>query len=214
MKLGRLEQDSIWRWWSITKSTVRPDRIVLSSPHLDHDLCLLQRIEDLSCKQLISHLPIERLNVSILPWASGFDEQRLDFKPAQPGAHFLGGELRAIIRPQVYGDASFTKQLGQHLQNILVSEAACDTHGQTFPSVFIDDVQNAEWIAILGVILHEIIAPDVLGELRSQTDDRAIVEPQTASFGLFGGALSALPAARSAPLACDSLSSLPARAWL
>ena len=39
----------------------------------------------------------------------------------------------------------------------------------------------------MGAVLHEVIAPDVFGEHRYQAHDRAIIEPQTASFGLFLG---------------------------
>ncbi len=37
----------------------------------------------------------------------------------------------------------------------------------------------------MGAVLHEIIAPDMFGESWLQSHDRAIIEPQAASFGLF-----------------------------
>lgn len=47
--------------------------------------------------------------------------------------------------------------------------------------------QDAKWIAILGMILHGSIAPQVFGKLPPQTDDRTIVETQSALLALFGG---------------------------
>ena len=135
---------------------MRPDHIVLLPPHFDHNLCLLQRIEDLPCKQLISHLPVERLNVAVFPGTAWLDEQRFDFQPAQPGTNFLGSELGAIIRTQVNRHAAFTKQLSQDFQYIFVSETACDFHGKTLAGIFIDHIQDTERIAILGMVLDEV----------------------------------------------------------
>ncbi len=39
----------------------------------------------------------------------------------------------------------------------------------------------------MGAVLHEIIAPDMFGERWLQSHDRAIIEPQSSSFGLFLG---------------------------
>ena len=37
----------------------------------------------------------------------------------------------------------------------------------------------------MGAVLHEDIAPDMFGESWLQSHDRAIIEPQSSSFGLF-----------------------------
>ena len=39
----------------------------------------------------------------------------------------------------------------------------------------------------MGAVLHEIIALDMFGERWLQSHDRAIIEPQSSSFGLFLG---------------------------
>ncbi len=47
------------------KGRVRPDRVVVATPALDHDLRLLERIDDLAVEQLVPELtcvtPIERI---------------------------------------------------------------------------------------------------------------------------------------------------------
>ena len=63
---------------------MRPDRVVMVSPAFDEHLRLLQCVEDLSIEQLVSEFPIEWLVVSVLPWASGFDEQRLNVETREP----------------------------------------------------------------------------------------------------------------------------------
>jgi hypothetical protein len=142
---------------------VGSDGVVLPAPHPDQYLSLLQRIEDLPCQQFVSHFPIEQFNISIFPGTARFDEQRLDFQSAQPGTHFLGGELRAIIRTQVDGHATLSKQPSQDFQHIFMCEAACDLHGQIFMGVLINNVQNAEWIAVLGGVQSPLFpAPAVI----------------------------------------------------
>ena len=53
-----------------------PDSIVLSAPVLDEYLCLFKGVEDLNIEQAVSELAVEAFTVSVLPRATGFDEQR------------------------------------------------------------------------------------------------------------------------------------------
>ena len=63
---------------------MRPDLVVLLPPELDQDLRLLQRVEDLSVQQLIAQLPVEALDVPVLPRRTRLDEQRLYLDVLEP----------------------------------------------------------------------------------------------------------------------------------
>src|SRR5580700_10197277 len=63
-------------WRPIAQRRGRPPGVVLDSPLLDHDLCLLQRVKNLSVQTLVPQLPVEALAVSVLPGTSGLDIQR------------------------------------------------------------------------------------------------------------------------------------------
>jgi hypothetical protein len=52
-------QHQLLRWWLIIKGAIGSDGIVVSTPHLDQYLSLLQGIENFTSQQLISHLAIE-----------------------------------------------------------------------------------------------------------------------------------------------------------
>ena len=80
---------------------MRSNRVVHPPPRLDHPLILFQRAEDLPIQQFISYLPVERLNIAVLPRAAGFNEQRFDLQGGQPAAHALGSELSPIVRSYV-----------------------------------------------------------------------------------------------------------------
>ena len=85
----------------------------MPAPVLDQDLSLAERRENFSVEQLVAQLRIEALIVAILPWAAGFDIERLHADPAEPAAHRLGGEFAAIIGSYVFRRAMDGEQLGQ-----------------------------------------------------------------------------------------------------
>ncbi len=84
----------------------------MPTPALDRDLSLAERRKDFSIQQRVAQLRIEALIVAILPWAAGFDIERLHAEPAEPAAHRLGGEFAAIIGSYVFRRALDGEQLG------------------------------------------------------------------------------------------------------
>ena len=85
--------------------------------------------------------------------------------------------------------------------------------------IFIDQVQKAYRPSVVGESAHEVVRPDVIGPLRSQTQARAVVEPRNfpkeESVRIRAASASAEPSAlrgaRSAPRGpCLPASRLPA----
>jgi len=73
----------------------------MPSPALHQHLRLGQSIEDLPLEQLVAQLAVEGLDVAVLPWASGLDEERPHAQLGQPCAHLFGGEFRPVIGADV-----------------------------------------------------------------------------------------------------------------
>jgi len=69
------------------------DVIVLLTPTQNQGFFFFQGKEDLAIEQLISELAIERLDVAVLPWAAGFDEQGLHPQSCEPSSQLVGNEL-------------------------------------------------------------------------------------------------------------------------
>ena len=63
---------------------MRPQRLILHPPLLDHNLGLLQGVENLSVRALIPQLSIETLAVAVLPGTLGLDVKRLHPDSPQP----------------------------------------------------------------------------------------------------------------------------------
>ena len=69
----------------------------MPTPHLDQNLRLAQRVEDFPIQELVSELPIEALDVTILLRASGGDVPGLHIYTIKPITHRMGGELAALV---------------------------------------------------------------------------------------------------------------------
>ncbi len=57
--------------------------------------------------------------------------------------------------------------------------------GQAPSRVLVDHDEHANGSPVVSAICDEIVRPDVVGELGTAADARAVGEPQTASFRLF-----------------------------
>ena len=71
--VSSLRGDGFGRWWFVSKSTVRTNRVVVFSPLLDDDLGFFESAEDFAIEKLISEARIEAFAISILLRASRFD---------------------------------------------------------------------------------------------------------------------------------------------
>ena len=80
--------------------------IVVTSPGLDDDSGLLQRVEDLAVQQLIPELSVERLGVAVLPGRARFDEEGLRADAAEPVPQSGCDELRPIVAPHAVSSAA------------------------------------------------------------------------------------------------------------
>lgn len=49
------------------EAPVWPDRVVVNPPSFDDDLGFFQRVQQLTVEKRITHLPVERFAVAILP---------------------------------------------------------------------------------------------------------------------------------------------------
>ena len=76
---------------------MRPDRVVVPAPRLDHDLGLVQGVEYLSVEQFVSELTVEGFNVPVFPRAARFDVGRLAADGGNPFPKCNGNKLRPIV---------------------------------------------------------------------------------------------------------------------
>src|SRR3712207_3441545 len=82
--------------------------------------------------------------------------------------HRLGHELGAVVRADVPGHAAQEEQVGQHVDDICRLELAPDPDGQALVGERVEDVEQPEPAPVVGAVLHEVVAPDVVRPLRAQ----------------------------------------------
>ena len=85
----------------------------------------------------------------------------------QPVPDRLSRKLRPVIGPDVSRHSPIHQQLRQSVQHVLVIHLPLHINGQTLPGVFIQYAQQPKGSAIMGSLMHEVIAPDVILVSRS-----------------------------------------------
>ena len=63
------------------------------------------------------------------------------------------------------------------MQNLVRVEPAIHDDGQAAPGELIDGSQHPECLAFMGSIHDEVIEPDMIGPIGSETDTGSIIEP-------------------------------------
>jgi len=144
--------------------------VVVASPIFDHDLGLLECVEDLAVEQFIAQLAVEALAIAILPRAARFDVGGLGSNSGDPISECFGNELRSVVGADVGRNAARDKQLAQGFDDVGGLELPCDPYGQALTGELVDDAQNPERLSVVGAISNEVIGPDVVGPLGPQTD--------------------------------------------
>lgn len=176
---------------------MRPDRVVVLTPLLDHDRGLCQRVEYLAVQQFIAQLAIEGLNVAVLPGATGLDVGGLGSDRGNPFPQVHRNELRTIVGPNVLRYASGDEQITEDRDDVGGVEPPRDLDCQTLPRELIDDAQHTIRLSIVRPVGDKVVGPDMVGPFRLETDagisrDISMLWPQTwqvlrAATGLYSG---------------------------
>ncbi len=156
---------------------MRPDGVVSIAPLLDDDPGLLQAAEDLLIEAFVAQFSVEGLAVSVLPWATRLDVERLRSQPCEPASYDPGCHLRPIVRTNVLRNALGQHHISQRFDDAKAVDAAGDPDGQTLASELVDQGQKPDPTTIMGLGFDEIVAPDMIAMGRSEPDARPIVEP-------------------------------------
>ena len=157
---------------------MRPQSIVVAPPTFDHDLRLLERIEDLAIKQLVSKPGVEALDEPVLPRASWSDVRRLRPNRRNPFLDGLGDELRAVVGTNMPGYAAQDEQVRKHIDHIDGFQLSVHSDRQALMCELVDQVQHAVLSPVMGAILHKIVAPDVVRPFCSQPDAGPVTKPE------------------------------------
>jgi hypothetical protein len=149
---------------------MRPDRIVMAPPAIDEHLSLVECREFLAFEQLVSELGVEALAIAVLPWRSRLDVKRLDAEPGEQGPQIPGDELGANVRTHVLGLAMPAHKVCPTVEDVVRSETSRNHDRQAAPRELVNVGQHPTRSFVLGRVLHEVIAPDMVGPLRSETN--------------------------------------------
>jgi hypothetical protein len=74
-------------------------------------------------------------------------------------------------------DASPQHHVGQCFNQVLMVQAPLNSKRQALPRVLVDQRQNPQQPPVMGSLTDEVVAPDLIGSLRSQPNAARIVQP-------------------------------------
>ena len=147
-----------------------PDGIVVAPPVLNQHLCLAKCREDLPIQEFVSEFRVQALAVAILPWTSRLDIERPDADPAQPLPHADRDELGTVVGANVLRWAVGDEEIGQTVEHVVGSKPSGNHDRQAPARELVEHHEHAEGATVLCPILDEVIGPNVVRPLRSQTD--------------------------------------------
>jgi len=174
--------------------------VVVVSPPVDQYLGFTKGVEDFRVEQLVAKLAVKALVVSVLPRRSWLDVQGLHADLGEPFPNRRGNELRAplsgmrrmpcrarIVRSDVIWRAMLGEEIGKTGQDIIASQPSLRRQCQALLGELVDYRQDAERSTVMGLALHEVVAPDMARPTWPETDARSVVQPKATAFGLFLG---------------------------
>ena len=92
--------------------------IVIEAPTIDDPAGIFQASKQFTIQELVAEAAVEALNVAIFPGAPFGDEQGLHARLVQPARHRPSHELRTVVAPQVFGNATNSEQVAQHIDHL------------------------------------------------------------------------------------------------
>ena len=141
--------------------------VVVVPPPFDNNLGFPQRVEDFAVEQFVSHPSIEAFTVAVLPWRSWLDICSRCSNCFDPAPDGLSDKLRAIVRPDISWNTTQDEQVRESVDDLSRVELSFHSDRQTFPAVFIQDVERPKGSAVVCPVMHEVIRPDVIAILRT-----------------------------------------------
>ena len=142
----------------------------MAPPGFDENLGFLQGIEDLPVQELVAQPRVEALDVAILPGRSGLDEGGPGADRGDPSPDGPGNELRALVGTDVGRDAAQDEEFSQHIDDVDGGKLPANPDRQALPGELVQDVERTKDPAIMGLVMHEVIGPDMVRPLGAQPD--------------------------------------------
>ena len=84
------------------------------------------------------------------------------------------------------GWSMLNKEIGEGGNDIVRAELSLHGDSQALCAVLVDDGEHPECFAVAGSLCHKVIRPHMTWPLGSKPHTRTVIQPQPASFRLFG----------------------------
>jgi hypothetical protein len=147
--------------------------VVVVSPVFEQDLRLVERVERLHLEQFASQMPVEGLDVGVLPGCAWLDVAGTAAAEAAAVAERLGDEFGAVVatdvlrRWPVQGD-----EVGEDVDGLVGVDRAGRNAGERLAGVLVADVQDLDRPAVSGLVEEVVECPELVGTRRGDRSRR------------------------------------------
>jgi hypothetical protein len=144
---------------------MRTHGVVVPSPGLDHNLGLVERVEDLPVEQLVTQFSVEGFAIAILSGTARLDIGGLGSNGRNPFPKCRCHELGAVIGTDVRWNPAQYEEVGENIDDVRSFELAGHPNSEALARELVDHAQHAEGSTIVGAIADKVIGPHVIGTL-------------------------------------------------
>src|SRR6056297_493681 len=138
---------------------------------------------------LVTQSAARALTDTVLPRRARFDGKNLHANRRQPLLDRRRDELRTVVAPKSFRNAVHRKQFRQSVDRIFARDTATNLGRQAWPSVLVDDVQEANGSPVKHRRLDEVPGPNVVDKSRGLNVARIAPDASCTLFASLSGHL-------------------------
>ena len=136
------------------------------APLLDDDLGLLQAVEDFSVEKFIAQLAVEAFHEGVLLRFAQRDVVPFDLGLLRPWQHRHTSHFRAVVGSDVFWNTPGEHDIGHGLDDAEAVDSPGNSDGQALSGKLVDQRQQSDLAAIMGLGFDKVIGPDMVAPFR------------------------------------------------
>ena len=150
-------------WGLVAERLVGSVVVVFEPPVLEEHFGFVEGVERFEVEELAAEMPVERLDVGILPGCAGFDVGGVDAGEPAPVFESFGDEFRAVVAAEIRRWRPPSDEFFEDRDDPIRVDLAGGDGGDAFAGELVGDVQNLDRSVVGGLVEDEVEGPDVVG---------------------------------------------------
>ena len=126
---------------------------------------VVESVEDVLGKALVTESTVEALGEAVLPGATGLDLERRDADTTEPGPKVVENDLRTVVSAEVLRHATNGEEFREEVDHVGARDPAIGLQHQALPRELVDHREPLDLATARRAIEDEVQAPDIVRRL-------------------------------------------------